>query len=59
MPRERPRAAPDGARVSIGELVKAFWPKTPPVAPPAPRAARDMVLAPWTEDDLRRLKIVP
>ena len=51
--------APFFGRVHIGELVKAFWPKTPPVAPPAPRAARDMVLSPWDEDDLKELGIVP
>lgn len=51
--------APFFARVHIPALVGAFWPDAEPVAPPAPRAPRDMVLRPWTEADMRRLKIGP
>ena len=50
--------APFFGRININDLVKAFWPSGPPVAPPAPRAPRDMVLSPWKETDLQRLKIV-
>ncbi len=44
-------------RVSIPELMRTLVPATAPKAPPAPRAAKDFLLRPWSEDDYKRLSL--
>jgi hypothetical protein len=45
-------------RIGIPELVSQHLPSVTPAAPPAPRAPGDFVLFPWTEGDLKRLKLL-
>jgi hypothetical protein len=44
-------------RVSIPGLLRALVPDVPPKAPPEPRDPNDFIMRPWTEGDLRRLRL--
>lgn len=44
-------------RIDIPTLVAQFFPKGPPVAPPAPRDPKDMLLRVWDASDLKRLRL--